>query len=273
VCEKTERPTLQLHHRPIEIERKFLVANDEWRQSAVRSVSIRDGLIAAYKDRKVRVRIAGDIATVAIKGPRIGIVRPEFEYQIPIADAERMLSTICQDDTLEKQRFFVEDAGATWHVDVYGGILQGVVIAEIELKQEKQELILPPWIGKEVTGDSLYKKINMRERALKAHRQGLAHEIRDHGGEADISQRNKKAESEAGQRFEADWQRDGSSWLWHSPEGDFVIQPAEISGAAYYQLTYEGWTTLDQIGINDCDDPADELKRRAQRHFARLVEK
>ena len=57
--------------------------------------------------------------------------------------AERMLSTMCQDDILEKQRFFVEDAGATWHVDVYGGILQGIVNAEIELRQESQELILP----------------------------------------------------------------------------------------------------------------------------------
>jgi CYTH domain-containing protein len=113
VHEKSERPN-------IEIERKFLVANDDWRQLAVRSVNIRDGLIAVYKDRKVRVRLSGDIATIAIKGPRIGIVRPEFEYEIPIADAERMLSTMCQDDTLEKQRFFVEDAGATWHVDVYG---------------------------------------------------------------------------------------------------------------------------------------------------------
>ena len=121
--------------------------------------------------RKVRVRLSGDIATIAIKGPRIGIVRPEFEYEIPIADAERMLSTMCQDDTLEKRRFFVEDA-ATWHVDVYGGILQGVVIAEIELKQESQEVILPRWIGKEVTGDSFYKKINMRARALTAHRHG-----------------------------------------------------------------------------------------------------
>jgi adenylate cyclase len=108
------------------------------------------------------------IATVAIKGPRTGIVRPEFEYEIPIADAERILSTVCGDQTLEKQRFFVEDTGASWHVDVYGDILQGVVI--IELKQETHELILPPWIGKEVTGDSFYKKINMRDRALKAHR-------------------------------------------------------------------------------------------------------
>jgi adenylate cyclase len=77
-----------------------------------------------------------------------------------------------KNDTLEKERFFVEDAGATWHVDVYGGILQGVVIAEIELKQESQELFLPRWIGKEVTGDSFYRKINMRALALTAHRQG-----------------------------------------------------------------------------------------------------
>ena len=93
--EEADRPKLQLHHRPVEIERKFLVTNDEWRQLAVRSVRLRDGLIAAYKDRKVRVRIAGDdIATVAVKGPRIGIAQAEFEYEIPIADAERMLSTL-----------------------------------------------------------------------------------------------------------------------------------------------------------------------------------
>ena len=91
----------------------------------------------------MRVRITGDIATVAIKGPLIGIVRAKFEYEFPIDHAERMLSTFCRDDTLEKQRFFVENAGATWHVDVYGGILQGIVIAEIELQQEIQELILP----------------------------------------------------------------------------------------------------------------------------------
>jgi CYTH domain-containing protein len=134
VREKSDRPKLQLHHSPVEIERKFLVTNDEWRQFAVRSVRLRDGLIAAYKDRKVRVRIAGDdIATVAITGSRIGIAQAEFEYEIPIADAERMLSTICADDTLEKERFFVEDAGGTWHVDVYSGILQGIVLPKSNL--------------------------------------------------------------------------------------------------------------------------------------------
>jgi len=79
-----------------------------------------------------------------------------------------MLTALYHDDHLEKQRFFVEDARATWQVDVYGGLLQGVTIAEIELKQEGEELILPRWIGKEVTGDPFYKKVNMRARALKA---------------------------------------------------------------------------------------------------------
>src|SRR5215467_7506987 len=172
VREKSDRPKLQLHHGPVEIERKFLVTNDEWKQLAVLSVKLRDGLIAAYKDRKVRVRIAGDdIATVAVKGPRIGIAQAEFEYEIPIADAVRMFSTICRHDTLEKERFFVVDAGGTWHVDVYSGILQGVVIAEIELKHESEEVILPGWIGKEVTGDPFFKKSNMRARALNGHRE------------------------------------------------------------------------------------------------------
>jgi len=81
VREKSDCPKLQLHHSPVEIERKFLVSNDEWRQFAIRSVRLRNGLIAAYKDRKVRVRITGDdTATVAIKGSRIGIAQAEFEY-------------------------------------------------------------------------------------------------------------------------------------------------------------------------------------------------
>src|SRR5215471_10917153 len=105
VREKSGRPKLQLRHAPVEIERKFLVSSDEWRQLAVGSVRLRDGLIAAYKDRKVRVRIAGDDkATVAIKGPRIGIAQAEFEYEIPIADAERMLSILWRKSVSSSRR-------------------------------------------------------------------------------------------------------------------------------------------------------------------------
>jgi CYTH domain-containing protein len=111
--------------------------------------------------RKVRVRISDKIAVITIKGPRRGIARAEYEYKIPLADAELIMAKICGDDTLEKQRYLGEDVGTIWHVDVYGGILNGVVIAEIELKQEDQKFALPSWIGKEVTGNQFYKKINL----------------------------------------------------------------------------------------------------------------
>ena len=152
---------LHLHHAPIEIERKFLIANEAWKHSVVGSLNIRDGLIASYKSRKVRVRISDQIAMITIKGPHRGIARAEYEYEIPVADAELIMSNICGDETLEKQRYLVEHAGMVWHIDVYGGILNGVVIAEIELKQEDQKFVLPPWIGKEVTGNAFYKKINL----------------------------------------------------------------------------------------------------------------
>ena len=152
---------LHLQHAPVEIERKFLISNDAWKDCVVRSVAIRDGLIAAYKGRKVRVRISDQLATIAIKGAHHGLARAEYEYEIPLAEAEAILSKVCPDETLEKQRYFVEHAGAIWHVDAYGGILQGIVIAEIELKQEDQKVVLPAWIGKEITGNSFYKKINM----------------------------------------------------------------------------------------------------------------
>src|SRR6516225_6117919 len=118
---------LHLHDAPIEIERKFLVANDAWRHSVVGSVNIRDGLIASYKSRKVRVRISDEIAVITIKGPRRGIARAEYEYEIPLTDAELIMSNICGDETLEKRRYLVENAGAIWHIDVYGGVLKGVV--------------------------------------------------------------------------------------------------------------------------------------------------
>jgi CYTH domain-containing protein len=100
-----------------------------------------------------------------------GLARAEYEYEIPLAEAESILSKVCPDETLEKHRYFVEHAGTMWHVDVYGGVLQGVVIAEIELEQEGQKVVLPAWVGKEITGDAFYKKINMaaaRRRATRA---------------------------------------------------------------------------------------------------------
>ena len=137
----------------LEIERKFLVANEGWKTAVIRSVRIRDGLIANNKGHKARVRIANDVATIALKSRRRGPVRTEFEYAIPYSDAEEMLRTMCDGNVLDKVRHFVSHEGNNWHVDVYEGLLDGVVLAEIELADAGQEFALPDWIGAEVTSD------------------------------------------------------------------------------------------------------------------------
>jgi CYTH domain-containing protein len=145
----------------IEIERKFLVANDGWTSAVVRTIHIRDGLVVMEDGRKARVRIAGDVATLALKGQRFGLSRAEFEYQIPMSDAEEILRSMCTDRVLVKSRHFVPFAGLTWEIDSYKGILSGIVIAEVELQREDQPVPLPDWIGREITGDPKYKKVNM----------------------------------------------------------------------------------------------------------------
>jgi len=107
------------------------------------------------------VRIANDVATIALKSRRRGPVRTEFEYVIPYSDAEEMLRTMCDGNVLDKVRHFVSHEGNDWHVDVYEGLLAGVVLAEIELADAGQEFALPDWIGAEVTADPRYRKINM----------------------------------------------------------------------------------------------------------------
>ena len=151
---------------PLEIERKFLVVNEGWKGSVTRSVRIRDGLIANNNGHKARVRISGDGATIALKSRRRGLVRTEFEYAIPYSDAEEIFRTICDGEVLEKVRHFVPHDGMTWLVDAYEGILSGVVLAEIELAQADQVLKLPDWIGEEVTGDPMHRKINMRAQRI-----------------------------------------------------------------------------------------------------------
>jgi len=152
---------------PQEIERKFLLANDRWKSSIVKSVRIRDGLIAIMNGRKARVRIMGDQATIAVKGQHKGLGRSEFEYPIPTSDAEEILRTMCDDRVLQKVRNYVPYAGLTWEIDVYDGILKGVVIAEVELDRADRALELPDWVGEEITGDLRYSKLNMEKAARR----------------------------------------------------------------------------------------------------------
>lgn len=161
---------------PLEIERKFLVRDDSWKAACTHSVKVRDGLIACSEGRKARVRVIDGKGTLAIKGEAHGITRAEFEYPIPIGDAEEMLRTLCGDEVLEKTRYFVPVAGTVWEIDVYDGLLRGIVIAEVELKHENQPIEYPRWIGAEITNDPSYKKSVMaaRHRAVVRCKGGMA---------------------------------------------------------------------------------------------------
>jgi CYTH domain-containing protein len=143
-----------------EIERKFLVVNDRWREHASAKLSLKDGLISRDFDKKVRVRSYGDRATLTVKGRASGMRREEFEYEIPLADADALLR-LCGEMVIEKTRHIVPWLGHNWEVDVYHGVLEGVVIAEIELASEGVIFERPTWVGAEVTSDPRYKKFNL----------------------------------------------------------------------------------------------------------------
>lgn len=156
----------------VEIERKFLVANDSWRRFCAGQERLKDGLIAASHNRKVRVRIYENRATLTVKTGREGRTRHEFEYEIPMKDAEELITLHCSQNVLTKVRHTVPHRGFTWEVDVYEGLLAGVVLAEVELEDADADVPLPGWIGPEVTGDPRYRKINMlnarRDQRLRA---------------------------------------------------------------------------------------------------------
>src|SRR5262249_16643156 len=135
----------------VEIDRKILCSDHGGKSSITRSVRIRDGLIANKYGQKVRVGIANGAATIAIKRRRRGPARTEFEYAIPYSDAEEMLRTMCGGNVLDKVRHFVSYAGNTWQIDVYEGLLEGVVWAGIELTDSDQKMKLPDSIGEEGT--------------------------------------------------------------------------------------------------------------------------
>lgn len=127
---------------PVEIERKFRVTGDQWRSLAKSKQHLRDGLLAQFGGGKARVRLGANRAWLTIKGPRIGVTRPEYEYEVP--SAEEMLNTLCNGQVVEKTRFLVPHDGLTSAVDVYEAALEGLVIAEIELDHEGQALRLWP---------------------------------------------------------------------------------------------------------------------------------
>lgn len=138
-----------------EIERKFLVVGEAWRRLG-EGLPYRQGYLAADKTRSVRVRLAGTRGFLTIKGASVGTSRQEFEYDIPSADAEAMLETLCVGPLIEKTRYRIPLGQVVWEVDEFAGDNAGLIVAEVELDREDQKVALPDWIGAEVTGDPRY---------------------------------------------------------------------------------------------------------------------
>lgn len=141
-----------------EIERKFLV-DPAWRPTDG-GTYFKQGYLSSAKERVVRVRLAGDTAKLTIKGITTGVTRAEFEYSIPVADAESLLG-ICEQPIIEKRRHLVEHAGHTFEVDVFLGANAGLVIAELELASEDEAFTRPAWLGEEVSDDPRYYNNNL----------------------------------------------------------------------------------------------------------------
>lgn len=143
-----------------EIERKFLVLGDDWRQAGA-GTGFRQGYLSSAPERVVRVRIAGEHAVLTVKGITEGVSRLEFEYPLPLADAEQMLDRLCEKPLIEKTRYRFEHAGMVWEVDEFHGDNAGLVVAEIELQHEGQHFERPPWLGEEVSDDPRYFNSNL----------------------------------------------------------------------------------------------------------------
>lgn len=144
----------------IEIERKFLVAGDEWRTLGT-PVLLRQGYLSLDPERTVRVRIVGESAWLTIKGKNSGAVRGEWEYPIPVQDAAELLERLCTRPLVEKYRRRIEHAGMVWEVDEFLGQNAGLVVAEIELPEAEAGFERPAWVGNEVTDDARYFNSNL----------------------------------------------------------------------------------------------------------------
>ncbi len=149
---------------PQEIERKFLVKDDNWKRHADNGEHFRQSFIYSRSGKSVvRIRIAGEQAYITLKGKSVNFTRPEFEYPIPLNDARQMLENLCDSVAVEKIRYEIKYHEKFWVVDVFEGRNAGLIMAEIELGSEAEQFDLPPWVGQEVTADVRYCNSNLAQ--------------------------------------------------------------------------------------------------------------
>jgi adenylate cyclase len=151
----------------LEIERKFLIRNDEWRRDADAGRLFRQGYLIGARQASVRVRIEGDRGFLNIKSMTLGVTRQEYQYPIPLDEAEEMLATLCEQPLVEKTRYCVRHGGHIWEIDVFAGDNAGLVVAEVELNSERESVELPPWAGVEVSDDPRYYNVNLVKHPYK----------------------------------------------------------------------------------------------------------
>ena len=141
-----------------EIERKFLV-QENW-QPHTDGIQIAQGYLSTVPERTVRVRIKGDKGFLTIKGKNQGISRAEYEYEIPVKDAQELLA-LAEQPVLTKTRYLEKHGDFLWEIDVFAGVNEGLVVAEIELPAENTKFPRPVWLGEEVSGDVRYYNANL----------------------------------------------------------------------------------------------------------------
>ena len=140
----------------VEIEHKFLVRDERWRREVERSVRMRQGYLTSDARCSVRVRVAGDQGHLNVKSGTLGIQRSEYEYPIPLAEAEEILDTLCEQPLLEKTRHFVRFGGHLWEIDEFEGDNAGLIVAEVELSRTDEPFDRPDWLGEDVSHDIRY---------------------------------------------------------------------------------------------------------------------
>lgn len=142
-----------------EVERKFLVRGEAWREQVTHSEAFRQGYLAGGGRSSVRIREAGDRAYLNIKSATLGVERREYEYEIPLADAREMLAELCDGALIEKRRHWVPYGAHIWEIDEFHGANAGLVVAEIELGSPGEAFDAPPWLGREVSHLARYYNV------------------------------------------------------------------------------------------------------------------
>lgn len=145
----------------LEIERKFLVRSDEWRREVIARELLRQGYLNSGPHCSIRARIAGEQAWLNLKARKSGMTRLEFEYPIPVAEANQILDELAQGPILEKYRHKIPAGELMWEVDEFLGANAGLIVAEIELPSEEAVFDRPTWLGEEVTEDERYYNFNL----------------------------------------------------------------------------------------------------------------